>query len=450
VTSPFFTPFTFTSLVVHPWEVTGSIPKKQPIDLIRRPNHRDSVTISCTLPAETLICPFNTMDLIVGTFNHDLYTLHFQSAKGDNDEASLTVVRPTPAISGHSWLALSKDKKVLYCTAWTAPRPSIASYSISRSGREINFLNAKHIDSLSGYVCCSETHVYSVGGPTGEVFRIEGDGSIGELVQTLNFVDLHGENMSEQRGAVPHGDFGGLRHGAHSCDLSPGGRSLYVADIGRNAIFTYSIANTTARGLSGERPHLKLGEKHIAPRSHDGPRHTWPHPNGRVLYSVQEHSSMVDLFRIAPDGVMLEHIQGAKIIPADKNARDYWADEVRLSTGPNAAKPRYLYASTRGLKAQTKGYVAVFELDDNGTLESEEAITVWQTPTSGGIANAVEPAPWWDGQAENAEYLALTDSEEGWVFVLRFDGQALQEVARVKLGKTEDGAVVGAATTVWL
>jgi len=159
---------------------------------------------------------------------------------------------------------------------------------------------------------------------------------------------------------------------------------------------------------------------------------------------------MVDLFRIAPDGVMLEHIQGAKIIPADKNARDYWADEVRLSTGPNAAKPRYLYASTRGLKAQTKGYVAVFELDDNGTLESEEAITVWQTPTSGGIANAVEPAPWWDGQAENAEYLALTDSEEGWVFVLRFDGQALQEVARVKLGKTEDGAVVGAATTVWL
>lgn len=40
---------------------------------------------------------------------------------------------------------------------------------------------------------------------------------------------------------------------------------------------------------------LTLVEKNIAPRSNDGPRHVWLHPNGKVLYSLQEHSCMVDV-----------------------------------------------------------------------------------------------------------------------------------------------------------
>jgi carboxy-cis,cis-muconate cyclase len=409
------------------------------------------------------------MDFIVGSFNYDLYTLRFEPSI-PSKPAKLSLVRPTPAIGGHSWLALSKDKKFLYCTAWTKPNPSIASYKISHSGRSIDFLNAKPVKALSGYVCVSDTHIYSAGGPTGEVFRLNSDGSIGDLVQGLDFVDPKGVNQSEQRGAVPHGNFGGLRHGAHSVDLSPDGKSLYIADIGRNCIWTYSISNTPttaevrlnlAAGASSsmhksDEPHLKLASKHISPRPNDGPRHTWPHPNGRVLYSLQEHTSIVDLFSIAADGVTLQHLTGVKIIPAERDPKEYWADEVRLSTEPAKSKPRYMYASTRGLKAETKGYVAVFPLNEDGTLASEQAIDIWETPTSGGIANAIEPAPYLPsstssgGQGEDVEYLAMTDSEEGWVFILGFDGKAIEEVARVNLGKTDEGEVVQAATAVWL
>ena len=56
-----------------------------------------------------------------------------------------------------------------------------------------------------------------------------------------------------------------------------------------------------------------------------------------------------------------------------------------LSTGPDPAKPRYMYASTRGLKSETLGYVAVFPLNADGILGSEEAIDIWETPTSGGV-----------------------------------------------------------------
>ncbi|TKA29815.1 hypothetical protein B0A50_03179 [Salinomyces thailandicus] len=392
------------------------------------------------------------MDFICGTFNHDLYTLHFQPPSKDT-QAKLSVIKPTPAIGGHSWLSLSKDKQYLYCTAWTSPRPSVAAYKVLNSGREIQFLNAKPVNALSGYVCVSDTHLYSAGGPTGEVFRLARDGSIGDLVQELDFVDPEGVNVSQQRGEIAHGDFGGLRHGAHSVDLSPDGRALYIADIGRNCIWTYTVNDSLAGGWSREESHLKLGSKHVSPRAHDGPRHTWPHPNGRLLYSLQEHSSMVDLFSIAGDGVRLQHLGGVKIIPDDKDEKLYWADEVRLSTGPSKMSPRYIYASTRGLQASTKGYVAVFRLKEDGTLASDKALDIWETPTSGGIANAIEPAPWSTSEGESkseVEYLAMTDSEEGWVSILAFNGKEINEVARVNLGKTDEGETVKTATAVWL
>lgn len=390
------------------------------------------------------------MDFIVGTFNYEaLYTLHFEPPTA-NSKATLSILRSHPALSGHSWLSFSKDKKFLYATAWTKPQPSIAAYQVKLGGRELHFLNAKNVKALSGYVCVDDRHIFSVGGPSGEVFYLERDGSIGELVQELDFVSGAGENVSETMNrdqGVSHGSFGGLRHGAHSVDLSPDGGSVYVPDIGRNCIWTYSVTRT--EDLLA--PPLKFGTKHISPREHDGPRHCLPHPNGRILYCLQEHTSMVDVFSIAGDGVTIEHKQGVKIIPADKDPKDFWADEVRLSTGPDPPKPRYMYASTRGLQASTKGYVAVFSLNKDGSLASDQAIHIWETPTSGGLANAIEPAPWLkDQDKEGVQYLAMTDSEEGWVFVLSFDGKEIKEVVRLNLGRTEAGETIGAATAVWL
>jgi len=155
---------------------------------------------------------------------------------------------------------------------------------------------------------------------------------------------------------------------------------------------------------------------------------------------------MVDAFSLAPNGTIETHLSGVKIIPEDKDPKDYWADEVRLSR--TSSPPKYLYASTRGLEKGTKGYVAVFSLDDAGQINGE-ALDMYETETSGGLANAVEPAP--EG-GDGVEYIALTDSEEGYVFVLSFDEteRRLKEVARGKLGEDDQGKVIGAATAVWL
>ncbi|KAI3399055.1 hypothetical protein diail_7855 [Diaporthe ilicicola] len=394
--------------------------------------------------------------LLVGTFRSpEVYTLLFKPASQPDGKASLRVAKTSPAVGGHSWLALSKDKTRLYTTCWTDP-PSVASYRI-RDDASVELLNQKTVRALSGYVAVTDRHLYSAGGPTGEVFALAADGSIGALAQEVSF--RRPEELDDgKRSGVAHGSFGGLRHGSHSVDLSPDGRSLYVADIGHNCIWTYSVdesgAGDKAEESNGDkaeesnRPPLTLGSKHVSPRPNDGPRHTWPHPSGRVLYCVQEHSSMVDAFRVAADGVSLEHMHGFGILPAGKRCEDFWADEVRLSnTSDDGRSPRYLFASTRGLQPETKGYVAAYELSDAGDIAGP-AIDIFETRTSGGLANAIEPAP---GPISDTgeDFVALTDSEQGFVVILGFDGRKLREVASTKLER-EDGEVVQAATAVWL
>ena len=87
--------------------------------------------------------------------------------------------------------------------------------------------------------------------------------------------------------------------------------------------YTVSSASTTKGKLENR-------QKWIASRENDGPRHTWPHPNGKILYSVQEHSCYVDTLSISDD-TTLDLISGARIIPKDEDEKNYWADEVRLS-----------------------------------------------------------------------------------------------------------------------
>ena len=396
---------------------------------------------------EFIVGTFNTNPKPDTTFTPSIYTLSFTAPD------KLTIVSRSEATSAHSWLHLTpadpenpSRPRNLYATAWSEPA-TVVAYSVPNT-TTFNLLGAAPINSRSGYVTATSKALYTAGGATGEVFALDPEtgGFLSPSknpsattnghtapapIQNLSFVDTSGQ---KDDGSVL--DFGGLRHGAHSADLSPNERALYIADIGRNCIWTYAVDPT-----SGE---LTLGEKHISPRKNDGPRHVWPHPNGKYVYCLQEHTSMVDVFSCDESGTKLKHEQGVRIIPADKHEGKYWADEVRTSLS-HGDKPRYMYASTRGLEAGTKGYVAVYGLTEEGRIVEgvgeNGLLDMWETPTSGGWANAVQPGPTVDG----VEYVALTDSEEGLVMVLGFNGKQVTDAGRVKL---EDG-VAGAATAVW-
>lgn len=171
--------------------------------------------------------------LVVGTFDAPvIYVLSF-----DTISRELRIVQQSCAApSAHSWLSLNARKDRLYATMWTEP-PGLACYSVTRSSSSsgapsLRLMNTVETRSRSGYCCVSKAgYVYSAGGPTGEVFRVSPeDGSFEQeaaLVQRVEFVERGGKQRDD--GSV--NDFGGLRHGAHSADLSPDEHTLYVADM---------------------------------------------------------------------------------------------------------------------------------------------------------------------------------------------------------------------------
>lgn len=117
---------------------------------------------------------------------------------------------------------------------------------------------------------------------------------------------------------------------------SDAGAEAHNYGSGRNCIWLYEVDPES--GL------LTLLSQNIAKRLNDGPRHVWPHPNGRIVYSLQEHSSVgvcrrtachlisfrdwqyVDVLALSEDGKILEWMQGVDILPEGTPCDKFWAD----------------------------------------------------------------------------------------------------------------------------
>jgi carboxy-cis,cis-muconate cyclase len=233
----------------------------------------------------------------LGTFRSPfIYTLSF-----DVPSRRLSLLHANAAVSGHSWLDVSGSKRVLYTTGWSDP-PAVSAYSIAlptptTPHPTVELLQSVPSKYLSGYVCSNGKAVYSACGPQVDVFELDDAGSLKMQPAVQSFALVAEEDR--HKGATQL-DFGGLRHGGHvrphatsmvdvltlvkSCDLSPCGTKLYVADIGRNCVWLYHVDPSTG--------YLTESSKNAARRQPDGPRHAWPHPNGRIVYSLQEHSSV--------------------------------------------------------------------------------------------------------------------------------------------------------------
>lgn len=125
------------------------------------------------------------------------------------------------------------------------------------------------------------------------------------------------------------------------------------------------------------------------------------------------------------------------------DAHDYRGNTLRISRDG-----KFLFASTRGGARGAKGFVTAFELDAGGRLASTEAVHYHETPTSCGIAGAIEPAFWQGSEGvAGQDYVLHVDEEAGYVRVLGWSSglKSFREVASTQL---PDGAT--ASHALWL
>lgn len=86
---------------------------------------------------------------------------------------------------------------------------------------------------------------------------------------------------------------------------------------------------------------------------------------------------------------------------------------------------KYLFATARSNSHDVTGYIAAFKLGPAGNIESQLCLN--PTPTSGGHSNAVSPCDWSD------EWIALTDDQEGFVEIYRWQDEYLARVAHLNI-----------------
>ena len=252
----------------------------------------------------------------------------------------------------------------------------------------------------------------------GNVFSVTETGRLAENVQ--NYPYLVGET------------------GIHGMVFDPPTETfLYSADLSANRLWVHRRHNPEAADPS----HLKLVGSVAAPDPGDHPRWVAMHPTGNYLYALMEAGNRICEYVIDPSTAMPVYTHRCfPLVPPGMPRRDkstgkglYRSDVCEVSSSG-----KYLFASARSNDVSLTGYVAAFRLGERGNIEQQLCLN--PTPTSGGHSNAVRPCPWSD------EWVAMTDDEQGWIEMFRWEGEFLARVARLRIpepgfGRSEERRV---------
>lgn len=136
--------------------------------------------------------------------------------------------------------------------------------------------------------------------------------------------------------------------------------------------------------------------------------------------------------------------------------------------------PGFLVTTTRGATPSVRGWLSIFPLDDEGLFADDDIrVERYETPTSGGKANAIDLLPKSssglvsDGRSKDSTWILLTDDDDatagsggtGAVRVLEWDGWATGGVKSVaewpgrdddEQNDTTGQRIEGASHAIWL
>ncbi|KAB8263544.1 Lactonase, 7-bladed beta-propeller-domain-containing protein [Aspergillus pseudonomiae] len=302
-----------------------------------------------------------------------------------------------PGFGLHQFVTSNAAKDRVYATSMSEP-PRLFSWAVDKDYK-FTHLDTVNITSSACYISDDGRYAFSAGGPTAHIHSLD-DGAIGDEIQELYLIPEEDiDSVDKTRQAV--------LHGAHAFDVNINNKG-FVPHLGMNSIFMYEIADNGSAQL------LSIN---LSPTEGDGPRNSYANKNGKLLYVVTEHTQWLDVYEIGE--TQLRHVQRGSVIPDDVRGQFTF----RSNTVQPSRDGKYLFASTRSWESPgANGYVAAFELDDAGYLESETAVTFYEAPVTLGSAGGLRVALWEDktnGDPSGlTDYMYLSDTSEGWMFIL--------------------------------
>jgi 6-phosphogluconolactonase len=299
--------------------------------------------------------------VFIGTYTlrrgEGIYTFRFRPATGQVTALSLAAKTPSPA-----FLAVHPNRKFLYAANEhegpdvAGKNSTVSAYAVDPKTGALTFLNRVS--------CHGEGPAHIVVDKTGKallaanyrsgslaLLPIQADGRLGEVT---GFAQHHGIGP-KPRAEGPH---------AHGAAFSPDNRFALVADRGLDQVLIYRY-NPSKGTLTPNDPPL------FDATPGAGPRHLAFHPNGRILYELNEPGSTVTVLAYGAAGGTMSRLQEITTLPPGFTGTSATAQLQIDRAG------KFLYASNRGADN-----IAVFAIDPaKGTLTLVEHVsTQGKTP----------------------------------------------------------------------
>jgi 6-phosphogluconolactonase len=252
-----------------------------------------------------------------------IYGFRFDSKTGTLSPLGLVAETVNPA---HVWAHPSG--KFLYASNWETGVPGdyLTAYSIdhhtgkltliSKVGAKGDRANQVVLDPSGKF---AGTVTYNSG--TFSLFGVEPDGKLTEAFYT----DQHAGKPLSERQPGPR---------AHGIVFSKDSRTVYVAELGLDRVYTYRLDTAKRAAIPADPPFVTMNA------GGSGPRRLQLHPNGKFLYVNHETDSKVSVFEVS--GANLKQIQTLSTLPADHKGNNSTAEIQIDQTG------KWLYVTNRG------------------------------------------------------------------------------------------------------
>ncbi len=284
-----------------------------------------------------------------------IYLLEMNPATGALVERA---VFPNP--DNPSCLALNSAGTRLYSANETsayegAVSGSVSAYEIERPSGRLKLMNT--VASEGAGPCHLSLHqsgkwafVANYHGGTSAVLPVGSDGELGRATDVKRHEGVVGPGRAI---SAPPGSFAWSGHdGTHSHMIlpDPSGRFVLAADLGLDRILIWKFDAVSGKLTPNDPPSVAFPPG-------DGPRHFVFHPNGRLLYSLQEEGSTVVTFDYDGATARLRARQTISSLPPGFAGTNFTSE---VAIGPDA---RFVYVANR-----LHDTIAWFAIAADGTL----------------------------------------------------------------------------------
>ena len=225
-----------------------------------------------------------------------------------------------------------------------AEKGSLEAYAIDDETGQLTLINRVAVGSIPAQLVVNPGGDYLavatyVGG-TYEIFPIGEDGSLGEA-----------SSVAQQEGTGPH-DRQDASH-VHAVAFDPSGTYLAGADLGTDMIKIFTYADGNLEEVSA-----------VTVEAGSGPRHIAFHPDGDVLYSINELTAVIRSFAFDPaTGTLGDELQTIGTVPQSFPAHKSTAEILVHPSG------KFLYGSNRKFEDHPLAdSIVAYSIDDNGHL----------------------------------------------------------------------------------